>query len=148
MSQIGRKLLDAMPSDIAAIGEEFSRAIHEDHRSRKARRARVRRAIIVVAVMGVGSGTALAAKLALAPGYVLNPCIAHAIEKPGLYTSLEEIHKACHLPGRATPRESPPPPLRLPNGSSPGVRRTRIGDTTRRERAAHVPLQHRVGGGR
>jgi hypothetical protein len=146
VSQISRKLLDAMPSDIAAIGEEFSRAIHEDHRSRKARRARVRRAIIVVAVMGVGSGTALAAKLALAPGYVLNPCIAHAIQKPGLYTSLEEMHKACHLPGRATPRESPPPPLRLPNASSPGVRRARIAGTMRGERAAHVPLQRVVGG--
>jgi hypothetical protein len=137
VSQIDRKLLAAMPSDIAAIGEEFSRAIHEDHRSRKARRARVRRAIIVVAVMGVGSGTALAAKLALAPGYVLNPCVAHAIEKPGLYTSLEEMHKACHLPGRATPRESPPPPLPQPNASSPGVRRSRIGDTMRRERTTH-----------
>ena len=113
MNQIDWKPQDAMPSDIAAIGREFSRAIHKDYRRRTARHSRVRRAIIVVAVMGVGSGTALAAQTAAEHGYFLNPCIAHAVEvqqtgQPFPYTSLEEMLKACDLPSRVVPNPSPP----------------------------------------
>jgi hypothetical protein len=115
MKQIDWQSQDAMPSDIAAIGEDFSRAIHADHRRRKVRRSRGRRAIVVIAVVGVGSGTALAAQVAVEPGYVLNPCIARAIATPGLYPSLWALDKACHLPGTTPPSLPPVPPPPLPH---------------------------------
>ena len=124
MKRIDWQSQDAMPSDIAAIGEEFSRAIHADHRRRKARRSRVRHAIVVIAVVGVGSGTALAAQFAVEPrsvkpGYVLNPCIARGIETPGLYPSLRAMDKACHLPGTKAASSHPVPPPRLPRWNGP-----------------------------
>jgi hypothetical protein len=148
MRQVEWKPQDAMPSDIAAIGEEFSRAIHADHRRRKARRSCVRRAIVVIAVVGVGSGTALAAQVAVEPGYVLNPCIARAIETPGLYPSLWALDKGCHLPDTPPPSSQPVPPPHLPQwiGSSAGAHRTRTADAIRRHRSVHVTRHHMVGG--
>lgn len=153
MSRVDWKPQDAMPSDIAAIGEEFSRAIHADHRRRKARRSRMRRAIVVIAVVGIGSGTALAAQVAVEPvepGYVLNPCIARGIETPGLYPSLWAMDEACHLPDTTPPSSPPAPPPPLPrwigpSGPSAGAHRTRTADAIRRHRTVHVTRHHMAG---
>jgi hypothetical protein len=141
VKQINRETLNPMPSDIAAIGRELSRAIRDDHRRRNVRRSRVRRAVVVVAVMGVGSGTALAAKLAVAPGNVLNPCIAHAVTTPGLYHSLQQMNLACGLPS-APPSASPSPPATQPNASSTAVHHSRTTDMPRVHPPAKSPQQH------
>ena len=47
------------------------------------------------------------AALAVEPGEITNPCIAHAIATPGLYTSPQAMHQACGL-GPVAPSASPP----------------------------------------
>jgi len=107
-----------MPCDIASIGVALSRAIHAQHRRRTVRHSRVRRAVIVLAAIGIGSGTALAAQLALKPAYFVNPCLRHAVSAPrGTYTSMQELLQACGLP-HTPPSTTPPPPPRLPSTST------------------------------
>jgi hypothetical protein len=132
MTQIDTHLLADLPGDIAAIGEEFSSAIHDQHGRQSARRSRARRAAVALAAVGVGSGTALGAQQigrhAVRPGWILNRCIAREIAAPGTYTSVEQMHQACGLP--YTPPSTQPPP-RLPrqvtSTSSAAVRGTRTG---------------------
>lgn len=110
MSHAGPPRPGAMPRDVAAIGAELSRAIHSDHRRRRARRSRALRASVVLALLAVGSGTALAARVALGTGRLLNPCIARAVGHPWAYPSRAQEELACHGPdSRQVP--SPPPPL-------------------------------------
>jgi hypothetical protein len=117
MNEINRNPLTELPADIAAIGIEFSRAIHAQHRRRTFRRARARRAAVVLAAIGVGSGTALAAELVGRDGRVTDPCIARAITAPpGTYRSLEQLNKACGLP--YTPPVGTPHPPALPGTST------------------------------
>lgn len=111
MNQIDQQARAELPSDIATIGAEFSRAIHAQHRRHAARRSRAQRAAVGLLVLGVGSGTALAAELAVQPGHFLNPCLARAVATPqGTYTSLQQLDQACGQP-YTPPIATPPPPL-------------------------------------
>ncbi len=79
-------------------------------------RVRVRLTSALAAV-GVAVGVAALAPYALAAesGRITNPCIAHAVETPGLYASTEAMSKACGLP-TPPPSSSSPPALPVPGG--------------------------------
>jgi hypothetical protein len=73
----------------------------------------------VLAAMGVAVGAAALAPCALAAesGRITNPCIAHAVETPGLYASLEAMSRACGLPTSAHTTVPPPVPVEAPRGA-------------------------------
>lgn len=52
------------------------------------------------------------------PGAITNPCIAHAVETPGLYGSIEAMNEACALPSSAPSSTSPPAAGTAPAGSA------------------------------
>jgi hypothetical protein len=101
-----------LPSDLAAIGAELGRAINVQHRRHAARRSTRRWAIVTLAAIAAGSGTALATELVVQRGSFVfaNPCVARAVDAPRFpYASLQEMDQAC---GRPYPR--PATPSRLP----------------------------------
>jgi hypothetical protein len=121
MNENTRSPLTELPADIAAIGIELSRAIHAQHRRRTLRRSRARRAAAVLAAIGVGSGTALAAELVGRGGHFSNSCMDRAITAPrGTYTSLEQLHEACGLP-YTPPVENRHPPALPGTSTIPGT---------------------------
>lgn len=69
-------------------------------------------AVITRALAGLTAAICFAvfapSALAVEPGEIANPCIAHAIVTPGLYASLEAMNRACGLPA-TIPSDSPPP---------------------------------------
>ena len=71
-----------------------------------------------LAAVGVVVGVAALAPCALAAesGRITNPCIAHAVETPGLYASTEALGKACGLPTSAASSGRPPAPVEAPAG--------------------------------
>jgi hypothetical protein len=75
---------------------------------------------IIRALAGLSTALCFAvfapAALAVEPGKITNPCVAHAVATPGLYGSLKAMNQACDLPA-GTPSASPPSaPGTVPTG--------------------------------
>ncbi len=150
MNEIDPSALTEMPREIASIGVALSRAIHAEHRRRVVRHSRLRRAVIVLAAIGIGSGTAFAAQLGVQPAYFVNTCLRQAVSAPqGTYTSLQELMQACGLPYTApsTTPPTPPPPPTLPNASTTAAtasrsRPTRLANPETRRPSLAARVRH------